>query len=123
MKSFARTFVIAVGLLAAGIQTNAAPKLSLRVSPTVGNAPGYVMITATVAPDADNRAIEVSADSGSFFRSSQIELAGDRAPLITQVALKNLPGGEYEIVVVLRDRRGGRTVARSSVRILALGQP
>ena len=119
----ARTFVIVVGVLASGIGTDAAAKLSLRVSPAVGTAPGYVTVTATVPPNADNRVLEIAADSGSFYRSSEIQLEGERAPLITQVTLKNLPGGEYTIVVVLRDAAGHRTVAQSMVVILpGLGQ-
>jgi hypothetical protein len=115
-------FVIAVGLLTSGIQIDAAQKLSLRVSPSVVNAPGYVMVTVTVQRDPDNRALEISADSGGFYRSSEIQLEGERAPLITQVALNNLPGGEYEIVATLSDRRGRHTVARSSALIMsALG--
>lgn len=120
MKSLAaRMFVIVVGLLAAGIQTEAVPKLSLRVSPAIGTAPGYVTVTATIQPNADNRVLEIAADSGGFYRSSEVQLEGERAPLITQIALKNLPRGDYEIVVALCDNRGRRTIARSSVRILS----
>ena len=118
-RSAVRALVIAVGLLASGIQTHASPKLSLRVSPTVGTAPGYVTVTATVQPDADNRVLEIAADSGSFYRSSEIALDGERAPLMTQVALQNLPGGQYEISVVLRDRLGRTTRARRVVVILS----
>lgn len=117
------TLVMAASLLASGIQTEAVPKLSLRVSPAVGTAPGYVTVTATVQPDSGNRRLEMIADSGSFYRSSEIQLEGENAPLITQIALKNLPRGEYAIVVVLRDSNGRGTVARSAVRVLpGLGQ-
>jgi hypothetical protein len=81
------------------------------------------LIVRTADRTPTTASLEIAADSGSFYRSSEVQLEGDRAPLITQVALKNLPGGEYSIQVVLRDAAGHRTVARSSVVILpGLGQ-
>jgi hypothetical protein len=121
MNLGALTLMMAASLLASGIQTEAVPKLSLRVSPAIGRAPGYVTVTATVQPDAGNRRLEIVADSGSFYSSSEIQLEGEQAPLITQLALKNLPDGQYSIVVVLQDLGGRRTVARSSVTVLPRG--
>jgi hypothetical protein len=120
MKSrLAGAIVLGIGLLASGSRIDAAPKLALRVTPSVSTSPATVVVTATVPKNAENRVLEVTADSGSFYRSSEVQLEGESAPLVTQVSLKNLPSGEYEILVVLRDSRGQESVARSAVMILA----
>ena len=86
-----------------------ANKLALRLSQSVASAPAEVIVTATVERDAGNRALEVAAESRDFFRSSTIGLEGDQAPRTTQLRLKNLPSGEYDIVVVLHGSHGERT--------------
>ena len=110
--------VLVIGLLAGGSTIHAVPKLTLRVTPSVSTSPATVVVTATVPKDPENRILEVVADSGSFYRSSEVQLDGDAAPLVTQIPLKNLPSGEYEIVVVLKDSRGREAVARSSAMIV-----
>ena len=115
----AGVIVLGIGLLAGGDRIDATPKLTLRVSPSVSTSPATVVVTATVPKNPENRVLEVAADSGSFYRSSEVQLEGESAPLVTQVRLKNLPSGEYEIVVILKDAQGQESIARSSVMILA----
>jgi hypothetical protein len=112
---------IVAGMMTSRINIEAAPKLSLRVSPAISSAPATVVVTATVPKDAGNRSLAIAADSGTFYRSSEVQPEGEEAPLVTQVCLKNLPGGHYEIVVVLRDNRGNQTIARAGVMILSPG--
>jgi hypothetical protein len=50
--------------------------LSMRVSPAMSFAPANRVIRTSVEPDADNRAMEVIAGSGDFYRSSAIQLEG-----------------------------------------------
>ena len=111
-------------LIAATAGQGATEKLALRVTPNISCAPSTVTIHATVQPNAANRILSIEADSGGFYRSSEIQLEGDRAPLITQVFLKNLPGGEYIVAAELRDNMGGSTVVRRTVIVLsAPGEP
>lgn len=112
---------IAAGLMTSGIDTAAAPKLTLRVTPAVSAAPSNLTVSAYVEKDSENRTLEIAADSGMFYRSSEIQLEGDQAPMLTQVRLKNLPSGNYEIVVVLRNARGEKTVARANAMVLSPG--
>jgi hypothetical protein len=58
--------------------------------------------------------MEVSAESESYYRSSQIQLDGDRAPRTTYVAFRSLPVGDYTVRVVVRDSRGDLIAASSS---------
>lgn len=106
-------------LLTSGAGINAGEKLTLQVTPTVSSAPSTVLVRATVAKDAHNRVLQIGADSGTFYRSSQIQLDGERAPLITEIHLKNLPSGEYTVVAVLLDEMGRRTTVRQTAVVLA----
>lgn len=119
MKVAAATVAI---LMAVSGGQSATEKLSLRVTPNVSSAPSTVSIRATVAPNPANRYLSIEADSGTFYRSSEIELDGDRAPLVTQLFLKNLPSGDYTVAAELRDNMGGRTVVRRTVIVLSRGE-
>lgn len=62
--------------------------------------------------------------SGEFFRSSDIQLDGDKAPLVNEFLLKGLPGGEHTVTAVLFDTMGERTTARRTALVLSrLGEP
>jgi hypothetical protein len=108
-----------IGLLLASGASGASEKLLLRVTPNVSSAPSTVVVQATVARNADNRWLHIEAESGAFFRSSEVQLEGDKAPMITEIRLKNLPGGEYTVRAVLRDSSGAETVVRRTALVLA----
>ena len=113
-----------IGMLTASDTTGANEKLTLRVTPNVSSAPSTVIVRATVAKNAENRWLHIEADSGEFFRSSEIQLDGDKAPVVTEIRLPNLPGGEYTVKAVLRDNMGEETIVRRTVMVLAkFGEP
>ena len=116
--------VTTLGLISVHGETAATEKLSLRVTPNVSSAPSNVIVMATIAPDATNRWLRIEADSGTFFRSSSIQLDGDRAPAVTEVRLNNLPGGEYAVTAVLRSNSGEEiTVRRTLIVLSRFGEP
>ena len=113
-----------IGMLTASGTTGASEKLSLRVTPNVSSAPSTVIVKATVARNADNRWLLIEADSGDFFRSSAIQLDGERAPVVTEFRLPNLPGGEYTVKAVLRNNIGEETIVRRTAIVLSkFGEP
>lgn len=122
-----RPIVVALttlGLIAFNGAANATEKLSLRVTPNVSSAPGNVIVQATITRDADNRWLHIEADSGAFYRSSAIQLDGDKAPAITEFKLSNLPPGEYAVSALLRDSHGDEVTARRKVIVLSrFGEP
>jgi hypothetical protein len=108
----ATTFVL--GIVSPGSTES---RLRIEVTPQVSSAPAVLTVRAIVPPDAANRALQIVADSGSFYRSSMVPLDGANAAAITETRIKNLPGGEYDVSVMLVDANGGRTTDRRSVTV------
>jgi hypothetical protein len=75
----------------------AGERVTMKVAPSVSFAPANLVVRTMVEADANNRAIEVVAESQDFYRSSQIELDGDRAPLTATIEFRNLPSGRYDV--------------------------
>jgi hypothetical protein len=86
--------------------TNADECMNMKVSPRQALAPVNLRVQVQVEPNADNRYLTIVADSPTFFRSSQIQLEGDRAPKTFTVEYPNVPGGQYEITSVLVNSMG-----------------
>ena len=113
-----------IGLLFATGTTGASEKLSLRVTPNVSSAPSTVMVRAYVTPNPENRWLRIEADSGSFYRSSEIQLEGDKAPMLTEFRLNSLPSGEYTVAASSIDSKGTETVVRRTAIVLSrFGEP
>ena len=97
-------------------------RLTLRVSPAVAFAPANLVVRATIAADESNRAVEIVAESESFYRSSEIQLEGDRAPRTNMFEFRSLPPGNYEVRATLRGSRGeDRSTIRQRVNVIASG--
>jgi hypothetical protein len=97
-------------------------QLKIVVSPTQSFAPSNLSIRARVVPNAENRALEVIAESGEFYRSSQITLEGERAPSTITIDFRGVPSGEYQIYGILVDAGGHRrAMAAQFVRVLESG--
>jgi len=93
--------------------------LTMTVSPTHSFAPTTLTIRLQVEPDADNRELEIVAESSAYYRSSRLPLDGASAPRTTSLEIRNLPGGNYEVRGVLIDSAGRRRAAvRTEVVVL-----
>lgn len=96
--------------------------VSVKATPAVAFAPATLVVRATITADAHNRVIEVSADSGEFFRSSSIELEGENAPRTNLFEFRSLPPGTYEVRArLIGDDGRQRALARQEVNIIASG--
>jgi hypothetical protein len=96
--------------------------LSMQVSPAMAFAPANLVIRTRLEPDANNGAIEVVAESGEFYRSSLIQLEGDRAPRTTTFEFRSVPEGQYEVTALLIGTDGQRrALARSHVNVMESG--
>jgi methionine-rich copper-binding protein CopC len=97
-------------------------RLSVQVSPAMSFAPANLVIQTRLEPDAANRVMEVIAESDDFYRSSSIQLDGDRAPRTVRIEFRSLPPGEYQVTAVVIGSDGQRrAVARSQANVMETG--
>ena len=102
--------------------SGAGEPISMKVSPAVAFAPANLVVRATIEADADNRAVEIVAESADFYRSSQIQLEGDKAPRTNRFEFRSLPPGTYEVRARLIGADGQpRGNARQQVNVIANG--
>ena len=102
--------------------TGAGERLALKVSPAVAFAPANLIVRTTVEADSANRAMEVVAESRDFYRSSSVELDGDKAPRTTQFEFRSLPPGMYAVRAILLGSDGHtRAAVRQDVNVIASG--
>jgi hypothetical protein len=92
--------------------------VAVRVSPNMSMAPATVRVVVTVEPDADNRELELEADSGAFYTSSTVQLDGSKAPRLQWFTLKELPSGTYEVLARVVRRNGDRREATTEYTVL-----
>ena len=108
------------GLIIAATTTGGAKEsISIRVSPAVAVAPAELVIHATIARDANNRAVAIIVDSRTYYRSSEFRLDGTDASKTTTVQFHAVPPGEYHVtaVVIRADGRRG-PLARAHLSVL-----
>jgi hypothetical protein len=117
----ARRLMVAMVLTATAV-AGAKEPLSIRVSPAFSFAPANLVIRTSVEPDAENRSMEVIADSVEFYRSSTITLEGDRAPKTMMVEFRTVPSGDYKVTATLIGADGHRrAIAQAHINVLESG--
>jgi hypothetical protein len=98
---------------------DASEPLSMAVSPEQSFAPTNLAIRVHVEPDPGNRALEVVAESGAYYRSSRIQLDGTEAPRTISFEFQSVPGGDYDVRGVLINSSGHeRAVVRKHVSVI-----
>ena len=115
--------IVAIGLLHAGaVSLNATEPLGMDVSPRQSVAPTNLRIRVHVEPSTDNRALEVSADSVLYYRSSRVQLDGAESPRTISFDIANAPAGDYEVIGTLISSAGRqRAVVRRHVSVIGSG--
>ena len=106
--------------MAAPLGAGSPERLSMRVSPAVAFAPADLSVRATIEANDQNRTIEIIAESGDFYRSSEMSLNGEKAPRTTQFEFRGLPGGTYAVVAVLKGAGGEQlALTRREIQVVA----
>jgi hypothetical protein len=109
-------------MIVATLPVGAGERLTLKVSPSVAFAPANLIVRATVIADADNRAIEIIAESQDFYRSSLVQLEGDKAARTNMFEFHSLPPGTYEVRANLFGANGeSRATTRQQINVMASG--
>jgi len=84
-----------------GWPASAGERLTIKVSPSVAFAPANLVVRTTIEADTRNRAIAIVAESSEFYRASEVELDGDKAPRTTTFEFRSLPSGTYQVTATL----------------------
>jgi hypothetical protein len=119
LKTVFLGFLVTASALPAGARD--AERMTIRVSPAIAFAPANLVVRTTIAADPDNRAVEIVAESTEFYRSSEIQLDGERAPRTSQFEFRSLPPGMYEVKAILRGASGERAAVRQQVNVIGSG--
>ena len=117
-----RAALLGMLMMTATLPLGAGEKMTLKVSPAVAFAPANLIVRAMVLADADNRAVEIVAESDDFYRSSKIQLDGDKAARTSTFEFRSLPPGTYEVRASLYGSDGAqRATIRQQVNVIASG--
>src|SRR5258705_7616290 len=101
------------------LPVDAGEQLKIEVSPAQSFAPALLRVRVRIEPSADNRSLEVIADSGEFYRSSEIQLEGDRSEATIDLELRSVPQGDYRVVAILKDGSGHeRSMVSQVVKVI-----
>lgn len=110
-------FAACAGLVTLSSTLDGRDALRMDVTPAVARAPAVLTVRVTVAPEPDNRTLEVIAESADFFRSSQVQVDGDRASALNVVQFRGLPTGLYRVTGVLVGVNGRRAAVTRVAKV------
>ena len=103
------------------LPVGAGERLTVKVSPAVCFAPANLIVRTMIEADADNRSVEIVAESSDFYRSSTIQLDGDKAPRTTTFEFRSLPPGSYDVTAHLYGSTGERAQVHHQLNVIANG--
>jgi hypothetical protein len=95
-------------------------ELEIDVSPQYCHDPCLIRVQVHLDPHPDDRALVIEADNGEYFRSSLIQLSGERAPAVHSLTLKGLPAGRFVISAALSRSDGLEALAQDRIDVLGM---
>ena len=117
-----RACFLAVVMAVITSPVGAGERMTMKVSPAIAFAPANLVVRTTIEADAGNRSIEIVAESPDFYRSSEMQLEGDKAARTTTFEFRSLPPGTYEVRAKLYGADGqARAAVRQQVNVMASG--
>ena len=122
MRTITASLLFGLALLGMAAPATSRAALELRARPAFSFAPSYIQLDFVISPDRGNGALDVIAESDAFYRSSRIELEGERAPRILSIRYEAVPAGDYSVRGVLLDRTGReRVMVEKQITVMATG--
>src|SRR5262245_26083174 len=122
VKTVARLLVMAsVGVSARASAADNEGKMWVRLTPNIAYAPATVQLKVHVPPQAENRRLRVTLDSGVYLRSSDLPLEGDQAAALHLFRWPGVPSGSYVVFVELILSNGkSRMIEAGRIQIVGL---
>ena len=111
------SIVCAVCLLGALGGLDGDQVLRMDVSPSVSRAPAVLTVRVTVEAAAENRSLQIAAESPTFYRSSEVQIDGANAHPMNVFEFRDLPTGTYQVTGVLIGSRGPRATVLRLARV------
>jgi len=108
---------LGICLLVATRSLNGGEPLRMQVTPSVSRAPALLTVRVNVEAAADNRLLQVAAESPDFYRSSQIQIDGANTPTVNVFEFRNLPSGVYQVTGVLVGVNGRRALVSRLAKV------
>ena len=118
---------LAAPATAAGAATGAGQPPAAGASPParlVVQSPGTIEFEILIQPTAQTDELRVVADSGTFYRSTTIGLAGEDSQRVHTFEWHGFPAGEYNVVGELISTSGRReVVVRGALLVIDPPEP
>ena len=102
---------LAVSLMSGAVALTGSEPLRLQVTPSVARAPALLTVRVTIDAAADDRLLQVVAESPNFYRSSEVPIDGTNSTPLKVFEFRNMPTGLYQVTGVLIGSHGPRATA------------
>jgi hypothetical protein len=108
-------------LLAQPVTVSAAnDELTVRLPTFIMRSASLVRAQIWIPRDEDNRVLRITLDSGTFYRSSDLPLEGERAAQSHTLVWHALPPGAYEVTIELVGTTRVRQVLRRELTVIGI---
>jgi hypothetical protein len=115
LAGLAAVVVVAGGAPPAPVHADA--EVTVTLTPTACFDPCSVRVRARISPDAENRSLAITADSGRYLRRSVIQLDGEDAARSYVETYTDLPAGTYEITARVERSSGETFIATRNLAV------
>ena len=121
-RTIVRSLALIIPLVAfAGTSGSAKDNVEIRLNGRFFAEPATVQLIVAVEPNAENRRLRVEADGDSMYRSTEIDLAGDKEQRLHTVEFKNLSAGGYTLRAQVLSTSSIRSQAEQEIMVTGDG--
>lgn len=121
-RTIIRSLALIIPLVAlSGTSGSAKDNVEIRLNGRFFAEPATVQLIVAVEPNADNRRLRVEADGDSMYRSTEIDLAGDKEQRLHTVEFKNLSAGGYTLRAQVLSNETVRSQAEQEIMVTGDG--
>src|SRR5882762_1823699 len=117
MSTHQRTAIFSCAVLLVSASLNGSAPLRIQVSPAVSRAPALLTVRVTVEAAAENRTLQIIAESKDYYRSSEVQIEGSGASPLNVFEFRNLPTGLYQVTGVLVRADGRKAMVSGLAKV------